>query len=173
MSAAPESPMRERLTARVLLLDPADRILLMKGRLPSDPAAPGAWFTVGGGVEPGETVLEAAAREIVEETGLTDAILGPIVWHGEQILRDREQQPVRFLERYVLARSAGGALSRMGWQALEREFVDDMRWWTRDDLTTCPDPVFPRGLADRLIDLIAGRIPPTPLTLPSPARGEG
>ena len=54
--------MKERLTARVLLLDPEDRILLMKGRLPSDPDAPGAWFTVGGGIEPGES-LEMDARE--------------------------------------------------------------------------------------------------------------
>jgi len=165
MTNPPDRPARERLTARVLLLDPADRILLMKGRLPSDPAAPGAWFTVGGGVEPGETVLQAAAREIIEETGLTDTLLGPVVWLGEQTLRDREQRPVRFLEHYVLARSAGGELSRSGWQALEHEFVDDMRWWTRDDLAACPDPVFPRGLADRLIDLIAGRIPPAPLIL--------
>jgi 8-oxo-dGTP pyrophosphatase MutT (NUDIX family) len=162
----PQPAIRERLTARVLLLDPSDRILLMKGRLPSDPAAPGAWFTVGGGVEPGETVLQAAAREIVEETGLTDASLGPVVWRGEQLLRDRDQCPVRFLEHYVLARSAGGELSRVGWQALEREFVDDMRWWTLDDLAACPEPVFPRGLAARLTDLIAGSIPPTPLILP-------
>ncbi|HWF00265.1 MAG TPA: hypothetical protein VG248_10755 [Caulobacteraceae bacterium] len=33
--------MRTRRTARVLLLDPDDRILLLKGRLPSDPQAPG------------------------------------------------------------------------------------------------------------------------------------
>jgi hypothetical protein len=45
--------MRERPTARVLLLDAQDRILLMKGRLPSDPTGPGAWFTLGGGVEAG------------------------------------------------------------------------------------------------------------------------
>jgi 8-oxo-dGTP pyrophosphatase MutT (NUDIX family) len=157
--------MRERLTARVLLLDPADRILLMKGRLPSDPAAPGAWFTVGGGVEPGETILAAAAREIVEETGLTDATLGPVVWRGEQILRDREQRPVRFLEHFVLARTAGGVLSRTGWQALEREFVDDMRWWSLDDLAACAEPVFPRGLAARVLELIVGGIPRTPLVL--------
>ncbi len=157
---------RERLTARVLLLDPADRIVLMKGRLPNDPGAPGAWFTVGGGVEPGESVIEAAAREIVEETGLTDVSLGPVVWRGEQTLRDREQRPVRFMEHYVLARSQGGELSRAGWQALEREFVDDMRWWTLEDLAACHEPVFPRGLAARLADLIAGRIPTTPLVLP-------
>jgi 8-oxo-dGTP pyrophosphatase MutT (NUDIX family) len=158
-------PVRERLTARVLLLDRSDRILLMKGRLPSDRSAPGAWFTLGGGVEPGETLLQAAAREIIEETGLTDARLGPVVWRGERILRDHEQRPVRFLEHYVLARSAGGELSRAGWQRLERELVDDMRWWTREDLAACPEPVFPRGLAARLIDLIAGRIPATPLIL--------
>ena len=54
-------PYRERPTARVLLLDPDDRILLMKGRLPSNPDAPGVWFTIGGGIEPGESLYEAAA----------------------------------------------------------------------------------------------------------------
>jgi 8-oxo-dGTP pyrophosphatase MutT (NUDIX family) len=148
-------PLRERLTARVLLLDPADRILLMKGRLPSDPGAPGAWFTIGGGVEPGETLMEAAAREIVEETGLVDAVLGEVVWRGEQILRDRKQRPVRFLENFILARCAGGEPSRAGWQALEREFVDDIRWWSLSDLAATTEPVFPRDLVARLTGLLA------------------
>jgi 8-oxo-dGTP pyrophosphatase MutT (NUDIX family) len=149
-----QSSLRERTTARVLLLDPAGRILLMKGRLPSDPSAQGAWFTIGGGVEPGETLMQAAAREIVEETGFTDAALGPVLWRGEQILLDRQQRPVRFLEHFILARCAGGEPSRAGWQALEREFVDDIRWWSHADLAKAAEPVFPRDLVTRLADIL-------------------
>ena len=149
--------MRERLTARVLLFDPQGRILLMKGRLPSDPGAPGAWFTLGGGVEAGETVAQAAAREIVEETGFEDAIIGEVAWRGEQTLQDRKRRPVLFKESYFLARCGGGEPSRAGWQALEREFVDDMRWWTLQELAACAEPVFPRGLAERLKRLLAAK----------------
>ena len=146
--------MKERLTARVLLLDADDRILLMKGRLPSDPTAPGAWFTVGGGVEPGEGLAAAAAREIREETGFTDAVIGPVLWEGEQIHHDRKGRPVRVLEHFMLARCGGGAPSVDGWQALENEFVDDIRWWTLGDLIACREPVFPTDLAERLAKLL-------------------
>ena len=164
---------RRRLTARVLLLDPHDRILLMRGRLPGDPHAPRVWFTIGGGMEPGETVLEAATREIVEETGLTDARLGPVVWTGEAMLHDRKRRPVHFFESFVVAWTGGGPLSREGWQALEREFVDDMRWWTLAELMATPETVYPEGLAERLPDVLAGRFPAKPLvirTLAGPVR---
>jgi ADP-ribose pyrophosphatase YjhB (NUDIX family) len=147
--------MRERLTARVLLLDPDGRILLMKGRLPSDPHAPGAWFTVGGGVEAGETLGEAALREIREETGFCDAVVGPVLWEGEQIHRDRKGRPLRVLERFMVARCAGGEPGRDGWQALEREFVDDIRWWSQAELAACAESVFPADLAQRLAEVLA------------------
>ncbi len=150
-----DAPMRERLTARILLLDPHGRILLMKGRLPSNPDAPGVWFTVGGGVEAGETVEEAAAREIVEETGFKDAEIGAVLWEGEQIHHDRKGRPVLVRERYMLARCAGGEPSRAGWQALEREFIDDIRWWTHAELAACAEPVFPLDLAARLAEVLA------------------
>lgn len=147
--------MRERPTARVLLFDLEGRILLMKGRLPSAPDAPGAWFTIGGGIEPGETLYEAAAREVVEETGFTDVELGEIAWCGEVTLLDRKQRPVLFKDTFILARCAGGEVSREAWQDLELEFVDDIRWWTLDDLEATSEAVWPHDLASRLRTIIA------------------
>ncbi|HEY3696993.1 NUDIX domain-containing protein [Phenylobacterium sp.] len=107
--------MRRRLTARVLLFDPLDRILLMRGRFEGAPDAERFWFTVGGGVEPGESLMQAAAREIAEETGLADVVLGPVVWLREAVMPDMDtQKPLLCQESYVVARSAGGAPSRGG-----------------------------------------------------------
>ena len=156
----------ERLTARVLLLDPRDRILLMKGRLPSARDRPGAWFPIGGGVEPGETLIDAAAREIREETGVGDFEIGPIVWNRQGILELEAGHPRLFKERYVVARCAGAEPSRKGWNALERELIDDIRWWTRQDLLLTPERVFPPGLGERLGDILAGRFPPEPVEIP-------
>src|SRR3954471_15069837 len=117
--------MRRRLTARVLLFDPVGRLLLMRGRLPSAPERDGAWFTVGGGAAPGESVLEAAAREIVEETGFTDAELGPVVWRREGPLA-LAAETVWMDEHYVVARCAGGDPVRHGWQPDEHALIDDV-----------------------------------------------
>lgn len=156
----------ERPTARVVLLDGRDRILLLKGRLPSDPRAPGAWFTVGGGVEPGESLVEAAAREIREETGILDFDLGPVLWVREGVMKLGPDQPMLFKESYILGRCEGAEPDRSGWNALERELIDDIRWWTRAELLTTSDRVFPPGLADLLEDVIAGRLPAEPVQIP-------
>ena len=61
-----------RRAARVLPFDAEDRVLLLYSRDPARPTEP-YWCTIGGAVEPGETPAEAAAREMVEETGLVVA----------------------------------------------------------------------------------------------------
>ncbi len=56
--------------AHVLVLDKAGRILLQRRSMSKD-VAPGRWDTsVGGHVDPGEEVIEAALREMSEELGV-------------------------------------------------------------------------------------------------------
>lgn len=55
-----------RLAALAVTLD-GDRVLLVRRRNPPDA---GLWSFPGGHVEPGETALAAAARELAEETGV-------------------------------------------------------------------------------------------------------
>ena len=146
--------MRERMTARVLLLDPEGRILLLKGRLPSDPTGPGAWFTVGGGIDPGESLKDAARREIAEETGFQVKDISDVVWTGALDFLDRKGRPWVQHEAFMIARCEGGEPSRAGWDALEREFVDDIRWWTLAELSACREPIYPAGLVERLAGIL-------------------
>ncbi len=156
---------RERPTVRIVLLDPQGQVLLMRGRLPSRPDGPGYWFAVGGGVEAGETLEEAAVRELREETGFTEVALGPVVWLREGPLRLGDGELVMFREQYLVGRCDGGAPCRDGWDEQERRIIDDLRWWTAEALASCQETVFPRELAQLLPDIIVGRYPAEPVAI--------
>jgi 8-oxo-dGTP pyrophosphatase MutT (NUDIX family) len=76
-----------RLGARVLLLDQADRVLLIHARDPDHHW----WELPGGGVDPGETLADTAIREVAEETGIVLEALGPCVWIRETRFRYRNR----------------------------------------------------------------------------------
>jgi ADP-ribose pyrophosphatase YjhB (NUDIX family) len=82
----PETPV---VAVGVLLLDRKDGrdhvLLIQRGRPPNA----GRWTVPGGGVEVGETIEEAALRELAEETGL-GCTLGPVVEILDRVSRDAD-----------------------------------------------------------------------------------
>jgi 8-oxo-dGTP pyrophosphatase MutT (NUDIX family) len=158
-----------RRAARVLLLDREDRVLLLHGFDPLDPPRQW-WFTVGGGVEQGEDLRTAALREIEEESGIgADLVdLGPLVavrhsafsFDGRSFDQD---------EWYFLARTTATETDSSGHTELERRSTDELRWWTREELSDTAETVYPEGLAALLETLLRDGAPAEPVRLSAPA----
>ena len=161
MSGQPgDGSVRVRPTVRVLLLDPLDRVLLYRfeDERVSDPALPpdrqprSAWALIGGGIQDGESLIEAARRELHEETGLTSVALGRVVLERRKsMLIDGD--PVLFDERILIGRTRATVLSWEGLEPAERIVFQEMRWWPLADLRATEDVIFPDGLADLIAEL--------------------
>ena len=101
-----------------------DRLLLAQRRNPPDALK---WGFPGGRVEPGETVAEAAQRELAEETGVRGAVRG-VLTALDSIHRDGDGG-LQF--HYLLV------VMLLDWQAGEGEPATDVAavaWLTLDDL---------------------------------------
>ncbi|MGW1763173.1 NUDIX hydrolase [Streptomyces sp. NPDC002073] len=161
--AGPVIPPGARQVSRVVLLDPRDRILLLHGFEPADPADHW-WFTPGGGLEGAETREQAALRELAEETGITRVELGPVLWRRYCSFpfdgRRWEQD-----EWYFLARTDQTETAPAGLTELERRSVAGARWWTYGELSAAHETVYPTRLAELLRTLLDEGPPGAPVVL--------
>ncbi|MFF3666332.1 NUDIX domain-containing protein [Microtetraspora malaysiensis] len=159
--------MISRPTARVLLIDHLDRLLLYRGLLLQVESPYYAWFTPGGGIEPGETPQQAAARELREELGhvVTPQALGRVVatssgtWstHGEVFSGH---------DSYFVLRVHDLKVDTSGMDEQERSVTDRFHWWTLSELTSATESVVPAGLAPLWTRLLDGRPLREPALLP-------
>ncbi|MEZ4523757.1 MAG: NUDIX domain-containing protein [Thermomicrobiales bacterium] len=159
-----------RPSSRLLILDPDDRLLLFKTvGMPMNPDTmiEEYWHVPGGGLEPGETFEEAASRELWEETGISDADIGPCVWIREQILHFPMMGIGEALshERFFPARVARIEPVFDNLANYESAGIDSYHWWTLDELRATTDVVFPENLPSLLDPVIRGQLPEQPMTI--------
>jgi 8-oxo-dGTP pyrophosphatase MutT (NUDIX family) len=150
-----------RRAARVVMLDPDDRLLLLHlantiplvvdGRV----SPPTCWITVGGGLEGDESFGEAARREVFEETGIRDFRLGPALWDRETAI-ELDGEPMTSLERFFAAWTDQTDVVFDHHVPAERDQIKDFRWWTGAELA---DPAgAPLFFPERLPELFAASI---------------
>ena len=147
----PDDPAdRRRVTrraSRLIVLDRDDRVLLFRDSdLGLDPV-PHWWITPGGGVDPGESDLDAAVRELREETGLVaEAVdfIGPVatrhVLHGYSDVVTAQDEVFFALnvDRFALDTSEH--------TAEEQACLVDHGWFSRDEVAAFEEPVWPLDL---------------------------
>jgi 8-oxo-dGTP pyrophosphatase MutT (NUDIX family) len=161
--------MIERPSARLILLDPQDRLFLFKVHDPAvfDPADPfhdPFWVMIGGMVDPGEDFAQAAVREAGEETKLPVVDTPRWVWTRERRMSWRSRD-VLHKERFFLAHTDRTGADTSGLDERERSWTRGYRWWTADEIAASTERFEPNDLGVRLKTLLRDGPPVEPISL--------
>ncbi len=148
-----------RPAVRALVLDPADRVLLVRFEWPDKTV----WAPPGGGVEPGETDEDALLRELAEESGLRDFEIGPPVWTREHWFTGMQGWAGQAERLYLVRTGVFEPAPEWTTEQLRAEGIAEQRWWTLPELETVGAIFAPRRLPALLRDLLEDGPPAEPI----------
>jgi double-stranded uracil-DNA glycosylase len=147
-----------RQAVRAAILDPDDRVLLVRFDWPDKQV----WAPPGGGIDEGETPDQAIARELAEECGLRDFELGPVIWTRTHWHTDFEGWAGQTEQIYLVRTDAFEPAPEWSEAELASEGVGELRWFMPAALGE-PGLVFaPRRLPKLVAELLADGPPREP-----------
>ena len=156
----PAADLRIREAVRALVVSADQRVLLVRFEFPTATR----WALPGGGLEPGESHLDALHRELEEEVGLVGAVIGPQIWHRLHIVPflsgefDGQREQI-----YLVRCDAFEATPRLSWEQMNAEFVHELRWWSLDEIATSDAHFVPNDLHSLLVTLLRNGPPHDPI----------
>ena len=143
-----------RATGRVLLSNQAGEYLFLLTHFDPEVGLPPRWITPGGGIDPGETAVETAARELFEETGLKTHLeeLGELIqeFSGRWDWADGENFHT-YTDYFYEYQVDDFVLDKSRWTPEEHRDVLQIKWWSVSELKTTSELFAPHGLVPYLV----------------------
>ena len=153
-------PLVERNAVRLVVQDSDGKILFLRTCDATAPEQGDWWELPGGGIDPGETYLDAGIRELREETGLRIKAerVGPATWRPTATFQYRGNR--RLQHEFVVGvelNERGPAITDTEQLDYEREDFFNARWWSVAELKESAARFYPGRVADILPVFLSGQ----------------